>query len=237
DLVLALARRIQSFLPDGFHAHEDLVATGLGKKFDELGNFPGHEIRLDHDAELEPFRPKSHEAFEDVLPIGVSRKIVVREEEKGSFLFARRAPHAVYDRLHAPIARIVPLDVNDRAEAAGEGAAASGIERMHPAEETFEIIGRILGQWRRYKRRTSATVERFRFATHDISQDLKPNPLGLAMEQNNSLFHELGAFGGHHTGTGDFRIAVSVMKHGDGTANVESSHHDRRTLRFEFQGK
>src|SRR5262245_37319677 len=30
DLVLALARRIEGFLPDGFHAHEDLVAPGLG---------------------------------------------------------------------------------------------------------------------------------------------------------------------------------------------------------------
>src|SRR4029077_19720320 len=62
-----------------------------------------------------------------------------------------------------------------------------------------------------------------------------PNPLGLAMEQNNSLFHEFGAFGGHDTGTGDFRIAVSVMKHGDGTAYVESTHYDGRALRLEFQ--
>jgi hypothetical protein len=165
----------------------------------------------------------------------VSREIVVREEEKGIFLFAAQASYTVHDRFHAPIARIVPLDVNDRAEAAGEGAAASGVECMHPAEETFEVIGRILGQRRRYERRTSATVERFRFASHDISQDLMPNPLGLAMEQNNSLFHELGAFGGHDTGTGDFRIAVSVMKHSDGTADVESTHHDGRALRFEFQ--
>ena len=55
------------------------------------------------------------------------------------------------------------------------------------------------------------------------------------MEQNHSLSHELGAFGGHDTGTGDFRIAVSVMKHGDGTAYVESAHQDRRSLRFEFE--
>ena len=64
-----------------------------------------------------------------------------------------------------------------------------------------------------------------------------PNPLGLSMEQNNSLFHEFDAFRGHDTGTGDFRIAVSVMKHGDGTAYVESAHHDRRALCFEFQRK
>jgi len=49
------------------------------------------------------------------------------------------------------------------------------------------------------------------------------------------LFHEFGAFRGHDTGTGDFRIAVSIMKHGDGTADVESTHHDGRALRFEFQ--
>jgi len=235
DLVLALPRCIQGFLPDGFHAHEDLVAAGLGKKFGETGNFPGHKIRFDHEAELKPFHPQSHEPFEDVLPMRVSRKIVVREEEKGLFLFAARASHTVHDCFHAPVARIVPLDVNDRAEATGEGAAASGVECMHPAEEISEIMGRILGQWRRYKRRPSATVERFRFAPHDISQDLMPNPFGLAMEQNNSSFHEFGAFGGHYTGTGDIRIAVSVMKHGDGTAYVESTHHDGRALRFEFQ--
>ena len=167
----------------------------------------------------------------------VSRKIVIREEEKGIFLFAARASDTVHDRRRAPVARIVPLDVNDRAEAAGEGAAASGIERMHLSEETFEVAGWILGQWRRHERRTSATVERFRFASHNISKDLMPNPLGLSMEQNNSLFHEFGALRGHDMGTGDFRIALSVMKHGDGTAYVESSHHDRRALRFEFQRK
>jgi hypothetical protein len=165
----------------------------------------------------------------------VSRKIIVREEEKRILFFAARASHTIHDCFHASIARIVPLDVNDRAEATGEGAAASGVERMHPAEETFEVIGRILGQRRRYERRTSATVERFRFASHDIFQDLMPGSLGLSMEQNNSLFHEFGAFGWHDMGTGDFRIAVSVMKHGDGTAYVESTHHDGRALRFEFQ--
>ena len=71
----------------------------------------------------------------------VSRKIVVREEEKGIFLFAARASDAVHDRCQAPVARIVPLDINDRAEATGEGAAASGVERMHPSEETFEVVG------------------------------------------------------------------------------------------------
>ena len=161
----------------------------------------------------------------------VSSEIVVREEEKWILLFDARVSHPVYDRFHAPVPWVVPLDVNDRAEAARERAAASGVERMHSAEEIFEVIGRILGQRRRYERRTSATVERFRFASHDISQDLMPNPLGLAMEQNNSLFHELGAFGGHHTGTGDSRIAVSIMKHGDGTAYVEPTHHDGRALR------
>jgi hypothetical protein len=64
-----------------------------------------------------------------------------------------------------------------------------------------------------------------------------PNSLCLAMEQNDPLFHELGALGGHDTGTWDFPIAVSIMKHGDGTAYVESTHHDGRALRFEFQPK
>jgi len=41
--------------------------------------------------------------------------------------------------------------------------------------------------------------------------------------------------GGMTRGQGDFRIAVSVMKHGDGTAYVESTHHDGRALVFEFQ--
>ena len=56
----------------------------------------------------------------------------------------------------------------------------------------------------RYERRTSATVQRFGFASHDISQDLMPCSLGFAVEQNNSLFHEFGAFGGHDMRTGDF---------------------------------
>src|SRR5260370_8229834 len=38
-------------------------------------------------------------------------------------------------------------------------------------------------------------------------------------------------------GTGDVRIAAAVMKHGDGTADVESTHHDDRPRRFEFQRK
>src|SRR5262249_7552688 len=156
-------------------------------------------------------------------------------EEKGIFLFTARASDTVHDRCRAAVARIVPLDVNDRAEAAGEGAAASGVERMHPSEETFEVVGRILGQWRCLERGASATVERSRFAPHNISQHFMPNPLGLSMEQNNSLFHEFGALRGHDMGTRDFRIAVSVMKHGDGTAYVESAHHDGRALRFEFQ--
>ena len=113
----------------------------------------------------------------------VSRKIVVREEEKRILFFAARASYPVHNRFHAPVARIVPLDVNDRAETAGEGAAAAGVERMHPAEETFEVIGRILRQRRCYERRTCASVKRFRFVADDISQDLMPNPLGLAMEQ------------------------------------------------------
>src|SRR5262245_10092829 len=165
----------------------------------------------------------------------VSRKIVVREEEKWIFLFAGRASDTVHDRSHAPVARIVSLDVNNRAEAAAEGAAASGVERMHSAEETFEVVGRILGQWRCHERRTSATVERFRFASHNIPQDPMPNPLGLAMAQNYSLFHQFDTLRGHGTRTGDFRIAVSVMKHGDGTAYVESTHHDGRALVLEFQ--
>src|SRR5439155_20069025 len=71
----------------------------------------------------------------------------------------------------------------------------------------------------------------------DISQDLMPSSLGLAVEKNNSLLHEFGTFGGHDMGTGDFRIAVSVMKHRDGNADVESTHHDGCALRFEFQRK
>src|SRR5213594_2581055 len=122
DSVLTFARRIQVLLPNGFHTHEDLAAAGCGKKFDELGNFPRHEIRLHHEAELQPFRPQSHEPFQDVLPMRVSRKIVVREEEKRILLFAARASHTIYDRFHAPVARIMSLNVDDRTEAAGEGA-------------------------------------------------------------------------------------------------------------------
>jgi hypothetical protein len=75
----------------------------------------------------------------------VSHEIVVREKEEGFFFFTARAPHTVNDRFHAPVSRIMPLDVNDRAEATAEGTSASGVERMHAAEEPFEVVGRILG--------------------------------------------------------------------------------------------
>jgi hypothetical protein len=88
----------------------------------------------------------------------------------------------------------VSLNVDDRTKAATEWTAASGIEGMHPAEEAFEIIGRIFGQRRAYQRGPSTPVKWFGFVSHDVCQDLMPDPLGLSMKQY-APRSEFGALG------------------------------------------
>src|SRR4029079_6898177 len=127
------------------------------------------------------------------------------------------APHPGDDRIHTPVTWIVTLDVDYRAKAAGEGAAASSVERMHPAEEAFEIIGWILGQWRHFECGASPAVKRFRFAAYDICQNLMPNPFGLAMEEDHSQLHQFDALGGHDMRTRNVGVPVPVVKHCDGT--------------------
>ena len=205
------------------------------QEFDELRHFPCHQIRFDHEVECEPFLPQPDEAMKDAFPVRVSGKIIIREKEKWILFFAARTPHTAQDGFDAAVAGIVALDVDDRAEAAAEGAAASGVERMHPAEEALEVIGRILGQRCGCQRGTPTAIERFCFVSHDVSKDLMPHTLGFTMEQNHSLIHEFSTLGRHDAGTRDIRLAVPIMKHGDGTADVEPTHQHGRALRFECE--
>ena len=66
-------------------------------------------------------------AIENFLPMTITREIIISDEESDHALFEMRAQQPL-DVGSGPVARLAPLHVDDRAEAALERTAASGIE-------------------------------------------------------------------------------------------------------------
>jgi hypothetical protein len=103
-----------------------------------------HRIHLndEFDVELLAFA-HGNQPVEDDLPIRVAGKIVVRNKEAVDPL-RQVAPDSLFDVIHRPPPRLPSLHVDDRAERAQEGAAASRIDVViFPPVRWTRVAGRI----------------------------------------------------------------------------------------------
>ena len=113
---------------DVLQADEDRVAAGASRLLDEVRDAVAERVDLQQEPDFEALLlAQFDEAIEDRLPIAVAGEIVVGDEKARDPLRGVGA-HDRLDVVGGPIAGLAPLNVDDRAEAALERAAAPGVE-------------------------------------------------------------------------------------------------------------
>ena len=107
---------------------EHISDAGAFGFLDKTRDFVTLGIHLNGGRDIQLFLlPKLDQFVEDRLPILISGEIVVGNEKPFDTLLIAR-PNQAGDILRTSSPGFLPLDVNDRTEAALEGAAASGIK-------------------------------------------------------------------------------------------------------------
>jgi hypothetical protein len=132
DLVLPLLRRREIRRVDVLQPDEDAPHSGAPSLLDEPRNPVTHGVNLDDESGRDVFVTKLDKSVENGLPFPVAGKIVVGGQEAvGSLspILADNALHVV-SRSGSGLA---PLDIDDRAEGALEGAPSACIEAYDPS--------------------------------------------------------------------------------------------------------
>src|SRR5262249_21741249 len=126
DFVLRLALGLQVVRVDALHPDEDLRAAGLGGERDEVLRLL-RQIDLHHERDFDAFLAQLDNLEEGLAPELFSREIVVGEKVKSHAVLEIVGAQERGDALRATLAHLAPLHVDDRAERAGERAAARGV--------------------------------------------------------------------------------------------------------------
>src|SRR5208337_5009975 len=112
---------------------------------DEVRNLMAQRVDLQDQLDPEALvLPQIDQAVENRLPIPVPCEIVVGDEIVRYALRGMGA-HDRFDVIGGPIARSTALDIDDRAEAALEGAAAAGVEARVMAHDPRHHVARQRG--------------------------------------------------------------------------------------------
>ena len=203
DLVLPLFRALERLRIDALEPDEHLIAAGPRRLLDEARNFVAERVdlkdELDRDALV---LPEIDQPIKDRLPVAVAGEIVVGDEIVVDALGVIGA-HDRFDVIGGPIARLAALDIDDRAEAALERAAAAGVEARVMADDPSHHFFRQHG----YRRRLHAghiievIVDRLRLAGGDVAEEVGHPPFAFAGEQGHAerlrLFQIRRQFGKH----------------------------------------
>ena len=137
DLVLPLLGAGEIVRVDVLEPDEDARDAGALRLLDEVRDLVAERVDLDHQAERNAvLLPQLDQAVEDRFPILVAGEIVVGDEE---FVDALRPveAHQLFDVVGRAEARLASLHVDDGAERALIGTAASGIEAGAEAERAL----------------------------------------------------------------------------------------------------
>ncbi len=152
DLVLPLRRFLEVRRVDVLQADEHLGAAGARRLLDEVRDLVTHGVHLHVQVDLEPVHlAHLDDAVEDRLPVLVAGEVVVGDEVAAEPLLGAGADQHL-DVVRRAVARLAPLHVDDRAEAARERAAASGVE----ARDVAEVAAHVAGGQRRQRLRLEA---------------------------------------------------------------------------------
>jgi hypothetical protein len=188
DLVLPLFSALEGLRIDAFKPDEDLVAAGPRRFLDESRDLVAERVdlkdQLDRNALV---GPQIDQAVEDRLPVAVPREIVVGDEIVVDALGVIGA-HDRFNVIGAPIARLAALDIDDRAEAALERAAAAGIEARMMADDPPHDFLRQHGDRRRLHARhvIEVIVEGLCLVGVDVAEEIGHPALALAGVQGHA---------------------------------------------------
>ena len=149
DLVLPLLRALERLRIDALEPDEHLVAAGPRRLLDEARNLVAERVDLKDELDRNALGlPELDQAVEDRLPVAVAGEIVVGDEIMGDALGVVGA-HDRLDVVGGAVARLAALDIDDRAEAALERAAAPGVEARVMADDPPDHFLRQHGDRRR----------------------------------------------------------------------------------------
>ncbi len=156
------------------------------------------------------------QAIEDRLPVLVARQVVVGDEEVVHAL-GEVGAHQPLDIVGVARARLASLDVDDRAEAAHERAAAAGVEaRPHTRGPRHDLGGEVRRRHALQPREVAhVVVERLQLAAIGGLQQFVEASLRFPGEERDAEIHRVAKLRRH------------VRQHREATADVKPADADR----------
>src|SRR5208282_2672970 len=242
DPVLALGGTLQTFGIDVLKPDENFSASRALCLLDEVRDFVAHRIDLHDDVDLQVVAAlQLDDAIENRLPVLVAREVVIGDEE--AFHALRRVrPNQPLDIVGAAMARLAPLYVDDRAEAATEGASPARVEASErtgvslyvPCGKERQRLALHCGQV------GHEVVKRLESVLERGGQQVVEAIFGLAREQGDPARHRvlhLGRhFGQHRDASADMEAAdrrldsrgAQLRRNIDGTRELVGLHADHQ---------
>ena len=220
DVVLLLVRAVEAVGIDVLEADEHALDPGRSGLFDEARNLVAHRVDLDHEAGVQALLAQRDQPVEDRLPVPVAREIVVGDEEVAHAVGVVGA-HDPLDVVGGPVARLAPLDVDDRAEGAEERTAPARVEARDHAERPADLFARQVGGCRSVEARqvVEEIVDRLQRSRGGVGEHVGEAPLRLPGEQGDSEVERL------------FQRIRRLGQHGEATRDVEAADADRNARR------
>ncbi len=173
---------------DVFEADKDPLAAGAGRLVGEIRAAVAQRVNLDDELQAEPFLLADlDQPVENRFPVAVAGEVVVGDE-KPEHALGEVGAHQPLDVVGVAPARLAALDVDDRAKAALERAAAPGIEGAEALAVAAHDGGR---QKRRHlplqpRQIVHEVVDRLQPAGERIGEDAFEPTLRFAGEQGDA---------------------------------------------------
>src|SRR5947209_11262476 len=192
-LVLLFLSAEQIFGVDVLKTYEDALDSGARCLLYKIRKAMAERVHLYDEIYLKTFDlAQTYQAIKYCLPVSVTRKIVVRDEEAMNALRNVRADYAL-NVVGRAVARLATLNIYDRAEGALIRTAAPRVKTCVSASGTHDSLG-----WQ--KRHRSAfhvrqivheIVERLERFVEGVNQHLFETTFGLARKERDA--HLCGA--------------------------------------------
>ncbi len=236
NVVLLLLRRGQIIGVDVLEADEYSLDARRHRLLDEAGNLVAGRVDLDDEARVDALRAQFDQPVEDRFPVAIAGEIVVGDEEIAHAV-GDIDPHQLLDVIGRAIARLAPLHVDDGAEGAEEGTAASGVEARDHAERAAHPLRRHVGAGRAFKPRqiVEVIVDGLQLARRRVAQDfVEPSFRFARIERNAEVerrFERIRRLRQHGETAGDMESADD-HRHARRPKRPGAIHHPRELIRL-----
>lgn len=197
DFVLFLAGCLQTVRMDVFQADEDPRDPGAARLVDEAGQGVGQGVDLDGEGELDPqLFAYRDDAIEDRLPIAVTGEVVIGDEVLADAMSQIGAQQTL-DVVRRTVTRLASLDIDDGAEATGEGTATPGVEGSGHRGIAAHDLGRQERQGLavEFRQIGHVIVDRLQTALMGRAQQIREMVLGFAGEERDAQIQRLVQLG------------------------------------------